>query len=240
MVVQADGHDGQVFEFDRYMVVVAHPDDAEFGAAGTIAALTAAGKQVVVVQVTSGDKGSSDPAVPPQRIAATREAEERESARRLGVAEVAFLRQTDGELVPDLALREKITRMIRIHRPDVVITHDGFRPYALHPDHRAVGIATTDSVYPTARDPLNFPQHLREGLETHKAAELWFFGAEQPDRVVDITATFETKVNALAAHESQISDVDGLRERLRERAIEVAQGEAFELGESFKVVQMRR
>lgn len=229
-----------VDDFETYLLVVAHPDDAEFGAAGTVAGLTRAGKRVVLIQVTSGDKGSGDPAMPPQRVAATREAEQREASRRLGVAEVVFLRQTDGELAPDLGLREKIVRMIRAHKPDVVITHDGFRPYALHPDHRAVGIATTDAVYPAARDPLNFPHHLREGLETHKTAELWFFGADHPDRFIDITETFDAKIDALCAHESQIGDAEGLADRLRERAEEVAKDQEYALAEAFKVVQMRR
>lgn len=227
-------------EFQTFLVVVAHPDDAEFGAAGTIAKLTKEGKQVVIVQVTSGDKGSGDPSATPQLVAATREAEEREAARRLGVAKVVFLRETDSEVLPDVRFRERIVRQIRTFKPDVVITHDAFRPYALHPDHRAVGLATTDAVYPAARDPLNFPHHLREGLETHKTAEIWYFGAEYPDKYVDITSTFEDKVQALLAHESQVGDEASLRERLRERHAEVAKDQPFELAEAFKVVAFRR
>jgi LmbE family N-acetylglucosaminyl deacetylase len=227
-------------EFDLYMLVVAHPDDSEFSSAGTVARLTDAGKRVVVIQVTSGDRGSPDRDADPARVAATREAELEEAARRLGIEEVVFLRCPDGELMPDLALREKIVRMIRTWKPDVIITHDPFRPYALHPDHRAVGLATTDAVYPTARDPLYFPEHLQEGLEPHKTAEIWFFGAEHPDKIVDITATFERKLDALRAHASQVGDFEGLEERLRERHRELAEGQEFELAEAFKVVQMRR
>jgi LmbE family N-acetylglucosaminyl deacetylase len=130
--------------------------------------------------------------------------------------------------------------MIRTHKPDVIITHDPFRPYALHPDHRAVGLATTDAVYPTARDPLYFPQHLREGLEPHKTAEIWYFGAEHPDKIVDVTDVFDKKIEALKAHVSQVGKAEDLDQRMRERAREVAEGEDFELGEAFKVVQMRR
>ncbi|MCC6314925.1 MAG: PIG-L family deacetylase [Thermomicrobiales bacterium] len=227
-------------DFQRYMIVVAHPDDSEFGAAGTVARLTAAGKQVTIVQVTSGGKGSPNPDANSNQVAATRESELREAARRLGVQEVVFLRCTDGELTPDLNLREKIVRMIRAHKPDVIVTHDPFRPYALHADHRAVGLVTTDAVYPTARDPLYFPGQLREGLEPHKTAEIWYFGAERPDKVIDITDTFDRKIDALMAHKSQIGDAEGLDERMRERAREVAEGCDFELGEAFKVVQMRR
>ena len=227
-------------EFQTYMLVVAHPDDSEFSSAGTVARLTRADKRVILIQVTSGNKGSGDPHAIEAELAARREAEQREASARLGMSEVVFLRCPDGELMPDLALREKIVRMIRTHKPDVVITHDAFRPYALHPDHRAVGLTTTDAVYPTARDPLNFPEHLREGLETHKVAELWFFGSEHPDKVIDITDTFGLKMHALNAHVSQVGGAEGLEERMRDRASELAQGHAFELAEAFKVIQMRR
>jgi len=229
-------------EFQTYMLVVAHPDDSEFSAAGTVAALTDVGKRVIVIQVTSGNKGSPDRTADPSQVAATREAELLVATSRLGVApaDVVFLRQMDGELVADLHLREIIVRMIRTHRPDVIITHDPFRPYALHSDHRAVGLATTDAVYPTARDPLYFPDHLGKGLEPHKTAEIWYFGAEHPDKFVDISDTFERKIYALRAHDSQIGGSDEWIDRMRERARELAEGHDFELAESFKVIQMRR
>jgi LmbE family N-acetylglucosaminyl deacetylase len=226
--------------YETYMVVVAHPDDAEFSSAGTIARLTRDGKNVVIIQVTSGDKGTSNAEIPPDQLTATREAEESEAARRLGVSEVVFLRCTDGELIPDLALREKIVRTIRQFRPDVIITHDPYRPYALHPDHRAVGFATVDAVYPTARDPHYFPEHLQAGLLPHKTAEIWFFNAEHPDLVIDITETIEDKINSLRAHVSQVGDGSGAFPRVRDRAKEVAEGSDFEMAEAFKVVQMRR
>jgi len=222
------------------MVVVAHPDDAEFSSAGTIARLTRDGKNVVIVQVTSGDKGTANAEIPPTQLTATREGEESEAARRLGVSEVVFLRCTDGELVPDLALREKIVRTIRQFRPDVIITHDPYRPYALHPDHRAVGFATVDAVYPTARDPHYFPEHLAAGLQPHKTAEIWFFNAEHPDLVIDISDTVEDKINSLRAHVSQVGDGATAFPRVRDRAKEVAAGSDFEMAEAYKVVQMRR
>lgn len=226
--------------WDSYMLVVAHPDDAEFSSAGTIARLTDMGKKVWIVQVTSGDKGTTDPTISPEDLARLREAEELEAARRLGVEEVVFLRCTDGELEPNIPLREKVVHAIRKYRPDVVITHDPYRPYALHPDHRAVGYAAIDSVYPTARDPHYFPEHLRAGLEPHKTAEIWFFNAEQPDIYVDITNSFDRKRDALLAHTSQIGDGEGVFDRVRDRAREVAANQPFELAEAFKSVQMRR
>jgi LmbE family N-acetylglucosaminyl deacetylase len=227
-------------EFHTYMLVVAHPDDSEFSSAGTVARLKDAGKRVVLIQVTSGDKGSPDFDADPKELARTREAEMLEAARRLGMDEVVFLRCEDGGLMPDLDLREKIVRMIRTHKPDVIVTHDPFRPYALHPDHRAVGLASTDAVYPTARDPLYFPEHLREGLQPHKTAEIWYFGPEHPDKVIDITATFDRKIDALRAHKTQVGTAEELEERMRERARELAEGHPFELGEAFKIIQMRR
>ena len=227
-------------EFETYMLVVAHPDDSEFSSAGTVARLKDAGKRVVLIQVTSGDRGTADAAADPVELGRTREGEQMEAARRLGMDEVVFLRCGDGSLMPDLDLREKIVRMIRQHKPDVIITHDPFRPYALHPDHRAVGLATTDAVYPTARDPLYFPEHLQDGLEPHKTAEIWFFGPEQPDKVVDITATFDRKIHALKAHVTQVGAAEDLESRMLDRSRELAEGHPFELGEAFKVVQMRR
>ena len=226
-------------EHRTFLWVVAHPDDAEFSSAGTIARFAKEGKTVTIIQVTSGDRGSSDRAATPETLAQTREEEEREAARRLGAADVVFLRQPDGALVPDIALREKITRMIRTHRPDVIVTHDPFRPYALHPDHRAVGMATHDAVYPTARDHLYYPEHLAEGLEPHKTAEIWYFGSEEPDVYIDITDSFEAKVDALLAHKSQVGDGENLAERLRERSTDLAKDQPFELAEAFKSVQMR-
>lgn len=222
------------------MVVVAHPDDMEFSSAGTVAKFIREGREVVLVQCTSGDKGTARRDITSEELAALREEEEREACRRLGVQHVEFLRLGDGELMPDLNFREKIVRQIRRHRPDIVITHDPFRPYALHPDHRAVGITTVDSVYPTARDPLYFPEHLDEGLEPHKVAELWLFGAEYPDTYIDISDTFEAKIHALRAHVSQVGEAKDLEERIRQRAAEVGEPQGIALAEAFKVIKMRR
>jgi|tagenome__1003787_1003787.scaffolds.fasta_scaffold20512533_2 LmbE family N-acetylglucosaminyl deacetylase len=226
--------------FDRYLVVVAHPDDAEFSSAGTVALLTAAGKTVVIAQVTSGDKGTADFATETTHMVTTREAEEIEAARRMGVTEVDFLRQTDGELMVDLALRGVVVAAIRRHKPDVIITHDPFRPYAFHPDHRAVGFAAHDAAYPSARDPHAFPELTAQGLEPHKTAEIWYFNAEHPDLIVDISSTMETKIDALRAHFSQVGDRDEVWDRVRDRGRELAADMPFEYAEAFKVVQLRR
>lgn len=233
-----DGQDRS--DYQTYMWVVAHPDDAEFSSSGTITKLSREGKRIVLIQVTSGDRGTTDRSQTPEKLGATREKEQLEAARREGIDEVVFLRQGDGHIVPDIDLREKIVKQIRIHKPDVVITHDPFRPYAMHPDHRGVGQATHDSVYPTARDHLYFPDHLAEGIQPHKTAEIWYFGSEAPDVFVDITDTFENKIEALKAHVSQVGDGATLDERLRERSRELAKDQPFELAEAFKSVKMNR
>ncbi len=222
-----------------YMWVVAHPDDLEFSSAGTVAKFAKEGKRIILIQVTSGDRGTQDRAHTPEILAAAREDEEREAAKRLGIAEVVFLREPDGSVVPDLSLREKITRMIRTHRPDVIVTHDPFRPYALHPDHRAVGMAAHDSVYPTARDHLYYPDHLASGLEPHKTAEIWYFGTESPDIHIDITETFGDKINALRAHKTQVGEALELEDRLRGFSSDIAKDQPFELAEAFKIIKMR-
>lgn len=222
------------------MIVVAHPDDMEFSSAGTLAKMAKEGKQVRLVQCTSGDKGTSRRDINSEQLAELREGEEREACRRLGVQEVEFLRLKDGELMPDLNFREKVVQQIRDFRPDILITHDPFRPYSLHPDHRAVGITAVDSVYPTARDPLYFPEHLQSGLEPHKVAELWLFGSEYPDTYIDISDTFEDKINALKAHKSQVGEAETLADRLRDRAAEVGKAQGIPLAEAFKVIKMRR
>lgn len=227
-------------EYARIMVVVAHPDDAEFSCAGSVARFTEAGMHAVFVLCTSGDKGTARRDLSSIELATIREAEQLEASKRLGVSETVFLRLGDGELTPDITFRERIVRQIRTHRPDILITHDPFRPYALHPDHRAVGITAVDSVYPTARDPLYFPEHLREGLEPHKVAELWLYGSETPDTYIDVSKTFGKKIHALKAHESQVGAGETLEERIRERLTEVGAPHGLAMAEAFKVVKMRR
>jgi len=226
--------------YQTYMWVVAHPDDLEFSSGGTVAKFAAEGKQVILIQVTSGDRGTQDLSFTSETLGATREGEEQEAARRLGIAKIEFLREPDGAVVPDLKLRERITRLIRTYKPDVIVTHDPFRPYALHPDHRAVGMAAHDAVYPTARDPLYYPDHLASGLESHKTAEIWYFGAQEPDIWIDITESFDSKINALKAHVTQVGEAKELAERLRTHSTEIAKDQPFELAEAFKVVKMRR
>lgn len=227
-------------EFDSIMSIVAHPDDAEFSGGGTLAKFAREGKKVYICVCTGGDKGSPDPEMTNEELREIRQREQREASEILGVTETIFLGNPDGELFPTLEFREQIVRVLRTYRPDVVITHDPWRPYSLHPDHRAVGITTTDAIYPTARDAIYFPQHYKEGLQPWKVGEIWYAGAEKPDFYVDIAETFDLKIAALRKHESQVGKSTRLEERLRERAREVGQEGGLELAEAFKVVKMRR
>jgi len=228
-------------EYKTFMVVVAHPDDLEFSSAGTVARWVQRGMDAILVQVTSGDRGSPDPNMTPERLTEIREQEQREAAAVLGIKEVVFLREPDGQTDNSYRFRGRIVHEIRRFKPDIVITHDPWRPYALHPDHRNVGITTTDAIYPTARDAIYFPEHYHEeGLEPHKVAELLFFNAEHPDCFVDVSSTFDTKLEALRHHDSQVGQSKDLEKRLRERLEEIGKQADLPMAEAFRRLTMRR
>lgn len=218
---QAPGEpDESAGERRRALVVAAHPDDADFGAGGTAALLAQAGWEVRYLVVTDGSKGSDDPSFTPERLVETRAEEQRVAAKHLGVADVRFLGYTDGELVYSRELLGAITREIREFQPYAVYTHDPEpviiqNSFVNHNDHRISGLATVDAVYPTARDRLNFPEHLEQGLQTHKVRELYLWGANEPTFTVDITAVLDAKIEALLLHGSQFTDeiVPYIRER---------------------------
>jgi LmbE family N-acetylglucosaminyl deacetylase len=207
----------------RVLVIFSHPDDAEFGAAPSIAALTAAGARVDYVVTTDGGKGTDDPAMTPERLAATRVAEQRAAADVLGVREVVHLGHPDGYLEPSLELRRDLVRQIRRFRPELVIAQNPQRradgnPFIAHPDHLATGEATLAAVYPAARDRLNFPELLDEGLEPWKVAQVLVTGVERTNLWLDVTATYDTGLAALRCHVSQVSDWVAVEERMAERA----------------------
>jgi LmbE family N-acetylglucosaminyl deacetylase len=173
-----------------------------------------------------------------------REDEERAAAARLGVTKVEFLRFPDGELLPSLELRGAITRMIRTYKPYAVMTHDPLtlfynNEFINHPDHRAVGQATVDAIYPTARDPLQFPEQTREGLEPHKVKEIYLWGSDQPNVLVDVSETIDDKIEALKRHVSQVGPPEQLEERIRTRSAQTAQQYGVNFAEVFRRVVMR-
>jgi len=229
----------------RIMGVFAHPDDAEFFAGATFAKWAADGADITFVLATSGDKGSSDPEMTSEKLAAIREDETKNAAKVLGVNDVVFLRYTDGELFPNLELRRDITRMIRIKKPDVIVTLDPTRFWygtrsINHPDHRAIGAATLESVFPTARDRLNFIELERdEGLEPHKCLTVYIAGAEEPTMTVDVTGCIETQVNALYEHKSQIKEPEKLYERIFQRSLDPDSPPEYPRHiERFRVIQL--
>jgi LmbE family N-acetylglucosaminyl deacetylase len=239
----AEGHEKPV---KKVMGIFAHPDDPEFFCGGTFARWAAEGAEIVFVLATSGDKGSGDPDMTSERLVEIREAEERNAAAALGVKEVVFLRHKDGELTPSLALRKDIVRQIRLHKPNVVVTCDPtvfwFGDRALnHPDHRAIGEAVCDAVYPTARDRLNFPEMERdEKLEPHKVKQLFICGTYTPNVKIDVTAYVETKIKSLREHKSQIADMEAMAERLRNSVDVESLADYPRYVDSFRVITFDR
>ncbi len=218
------------------MAVAAHPDDIESWCAGTLARAIDDGATVRLLLVTSGDKGTDDPHATAAAVARRREDEAREAARRLGIVEVAFLRHSDGEVEDTRALRGELVARIRAWRPAALFTHDPERPYPpylSHRDHRIVGRATLDAVYPLARDRLYFPEQIAQGLEPHAVRDIWLFASVQPDAYVDISVGFARKIAARLAHDSQTHDAEALRAGWRERAARIGAEAELPLAEAF-------
>jgi LmbE family N-acetylglucosaminyl deacetylase len=225
----------------RFMVIVAHPDDADFGPAATAARWIDQGSEGRLVCCTSGDAGADDWRTDPLELAALREDEQLAAARIVGYSGVAFLHQPDGALANDLALREQLVREIRTFKPDAVLTVD---PEVLfhadggvnHSDHRTAGIAAVDAVYPAARNAMAFPWLARDGLEPHTVRRLYLFWSNDPSAWVDVTATLDRKIGALRAHASQIRHPEHLEDRIREWAREEGEPIGTAAGEAFRVI----
>jgi LmbE family N-acetylglucosaminyl deacetylase len=223
------------------MVIVAHPDDADFGPAATAARWIDAGSIGWLVCCTSGDAGGRSADDDPLELAAAREAEQQVAARVVGYEGVTFLHMPDGALANDLALREHLVREIRTFRPGVVLCVDPetvFYPGGgvNHTDHRAAGIAAVDAVYPAARNVLSFPHLAKGGLEPHDVNRLYLFWTNRPDTWIDVGATLERKVEALRAHATQIEDLDGLADRIRAWAGEQGESVGVPAAEAFRVI----
>jgi LmbE family N-acetylglucosaminyl deacetylase len=228
----------------RALSIGAHPDDAEFGAGGTLAQWSAAGCEVTMLVVTDGSKGTWDPALNPEQLVAARHAEQRAAADELGATEVVMLGAVDGELEPSVDLRRELTSWIRRLRPDVVLTHDPWKRYMLHSDHRVTGFAAVDAVV-AARDHLFFPEQLTGGVEKHRPGALLLWAADEPDHFEDIAATFDRKLTALLRHSSQTQTTMGdaltsdvarraFEDRIREWAAQQGEPAGLPLAESFK------
>jgi LmbE family N-acetylglucosaminyl deacetylase len=229
------------FKGKTILVVGAHPDDNDFGAGATVAKASAEGSDVIYLIATTGQRGSSDQTMTPERLSEIRKREQQDAAGVLGVREVNFLEYVDGELVADIRLKEQVVLSIRRYRPDIVFTMDPsffyYKNYGFvnHSDHRAIGEATLDACYPLARDLLSFPEHGKIGFKPHKVKELLLhsFIPENANFYADVTDTFETKIRALSLHKSQISDISGLDKRMRERAEAAGRLAGCKYAESF-------
>jgi LmbE family N-acetylglucosaminyl deacetylase len=228
----------------RVLGVFAHPDDVDFGAGGTVARWIAEGLAVSYLLVTRGDSGGFDD-TPREQMPILREAEQRAAAAEVGVTEVEFLEgYRDGYLTPSIDLRRDITRAIRRFRPDRILTNSPLRRWERisgpsHPDHLAVGEATTCAVYPDARNPFAFPELLADGFEPWVVREVWYSGGPNPDHVVDVTDTFETKLAALRRHATQTRHMDDLAAILRPRMEALARGTGLpdgHLAEAFTII----
>ena len=224
---------------EKILVVCPHPDDAEFGAAGTIAKWTDEGKEVFYVICTNGDKGSSDPNMTSERLANIRRKEQQAAADVLGVKEVVFLDYPDGGLEDTPQFRGDIVRLIRLYKPRVLLTSDPQRQYIWHRDHRITGRVALDAVFPYARDRLSYPEHEAAGLSPHKVEEIYCWGSDDPNLCIDITSTFERKLQALQCHKSQIGGHRGrLEDRVRERAAILGKEKCIPLAEAFYYIKM--
>jgi len=228
---------------ERFLVIVAHPDDADFGPAATLAGWVDAGSVGHLICCTSGDAGADDHATDPLVLAQTREAEQRSAAAVIGYAGVTFLHRPDGALENDLALREQLVRVIREFRPNAVLTMDPTilfhrDGYIQHTDHRAAAMAAVDAVYPAARNAMAFPRLAAAGLAPHAVERMLLFWTEEPTAWVDISATIGRKIAALREHRSQVREPELLTERVTGWAREEGQRFGVEAAETFRVIKL--
>ncbi len=227
----------------RVLVVAAHADDIEFGLAGSVAAWTDAGAQVVYCIVTDGAAGSNEPDVDLKDLIRRRQAEQCEAAAKVGVSDVRFLGYADGALQPTLELRRDLTRVIRQVKPDRVICQDPSTlfvesSYINHPDHRASGEAAVYAVFPSAETRPIFPELLDEGLEPHHVKELWLDLTLFPNTAVDISASMDRKIEALLCHRSQVGP--DIEKMIREWGAETGKESGCKYAERFRVMRFER
>ena len=221
----------------RLLVLGAHPDDNEFGAGGTVAKLIKQGWEATYIICTNGNKGSHAPGMSSYRLSEIREGEQRAAAEAIGVRRVIVLRNNDGEIEPTLALRAEIALYIRYFKPHYVFTHDPWKHYMLHPDHRAVGFATIEGIV-AARDHLFMPGLGQIDIGLWRPQSLFLWAAEQPDHFEDISESLDFKIASLREHHSQLDENEGWPERVRQRAADVGKEAGFEAAEAFRKLNL--
>lgn len=232
---------------DKAMVIFAHPDDAEISSGGVVARWISAGCEVTYVLCTNGSAGTADRSFTPAELAAKRANEQRAAADFMGVKNLVMLGYPDGGLEDTREFLGDVVRAIRQYRPHTVFVHDPYRVDGFqHRDHRKAGITATDAVYPYARDHLHFPEHItRDGLEPHRVRELWYWGMDEPNVIVDVTDGIDRQIAALIRHESQMPGFNvpaghTIGERVKKNAAEHANGYGFEYGAVFRRLLARR
>jgi LmbE family N-acetylglucosaminyl deacetylase len=240
------GDDGEkpavhIWRPGRFMVITAHPDDAEFGPAATAARWIDHGSHGWLVCCTSGDQGGEDADADPLELAALREREQRAAASIVGYEGVSFLHQPDGALANDLALRELLVREIRTFRPDAVLATDPevlfYRDGGVnHADHRAAGMAAVDAVYPAARNPMAFPWLIHAGMPKHVVRRLYLFWSNEPNAWIDVTTTLDRKIAALRAHESQLREPERIESWIRTWAADEGKRIGVEAAEGLRAI----
>jgi LmbE family N-acetylglucosaminyl deacetylase len=219
--------------------IAAHPDDLDFGAAGTMAHFAETGAAVHYLILTDGSSGSEDKDMTPERLTKIREEEQNAAVKEIGGKSVTFLGYPDGQLEITMALKREVVKVIRTIRPDVVVTMDpsvlysAERGFINHPDHRAAGQTALDAVFPLARDHMSFPELYAQGFEPHKTRTILLTNFNDANYYVDITKSFPKKIAALKAHASQIGDLDTIRERMKQWAGMTGQKAGYELAEGF-------
>ncbi len=229
----------------KYLAISAHPDDIDFGCAGTLSKMVDQGHRVQELIVTDGSKGNK-PGWPVDKLVERRRKEQRAAAEQLGVEDVTFLDEKDGEVQNTPELRRKLVRHIRRIRPDVVFSFDPSNRiyesrFVAHRDHRKVSEAVFDAVSPAAKNPAYFPSLLEEdGLEPHLVSEFWFYGTHKPDRYIDIEDTIEDKIDALSRHESQGLEREQVKKLVHERSKEAAIQSGSEFVEAFRVLDLEK
>jgi len=230
--------------FARVLVIMAHPDDAEFCCGVTVKRMADAGAEVTYIVLTNGDKGNHNLAVTVPELVRTRMREQRAAAALLGVHTVLFMGEEDGFLQPNRELRRRLVRLIRQIKPELIICQNPElylrgESYINHPDHRNAGLTAIEAIFPAAGNPMFFPDLLAEGLEPHNIDELWICMVENPDHRIDITGLLELKLEALRQHASQFEDMAAMEQWVRERWAEVNEAGERVYYESFRRMRFK-